>query len=225
MPANNKCLVRQEHRKALKLVKRRQISQLSKKSNYCSKLDGRWDALDSAWARGRGVKWTTVLIKKELKAPPVSTYCAPASETALTGMFSHNGRLKQLSITEPQQHPTPRPFSYCTARKSSHSSARRAALLPRDSDGWTGTIPVFPLVAKGKAVSSAHVEWRCLHLVLIHARRQAEGHFAENILICLWTAYLHEALTKDRLKKSKCLHFFVSIHVRGCGSAATVGGS
>lgn len=77
------------------------------KSNYSSKIDGRWDALDSAWASGRGTKWTTALIKKELKAPPVSTYCAAASETALTGMFSHNGRLKQLSISEPRKPPTP----------------------------------------------------------------------------------------------------------------------
>lgn len=161
--------------KALKLVWRGdEAPSWAKKSNHFSKRDGRWDALDSAWASGRGAKWTTVVIKKELKAPPVSTYCAPASETALAGMFSHNGRLKQLSITEPQKPPIPHPapsFAYCSAHKSSDSSARRAVLPAQRlsqsralMDGWTGTFPAFPLAVKSKAVSSQRLEWRCLHL-------------------------------------------------------------
>lgn len=173
--------------KALKLVWREdEAPSWAKKSNHFSKRDGRWDALDSAWASGRGAKWTTVVIKKELKAPPVSTYCAPASETALAGMFSHNGRLKQLSITEPQKPPIPHPapsFAYCSAQKverflgSSSGSSRPEALTEQGSDGWMDRyLPSVSIGGQewGGFISAFRVKVFAFELVLLPEHKQKD---------------------------------------------------
>lgn len=140
-----------------------------RKSNYSSKIDGRWDALDSAWASGRGAKWTTALIKKELKAPPVSTYCAAASETALTGMFSHNGRLKQLSISEPRKTPYPSPlaapqllflpFSFIVPRKSRLVVSQWGSC--KDRFHWRSKVRRFYLAVWSEGVCI----WISLHMM------------------------------------------------------------
>lgn len=159
-------------------VKRRRCSQLSKKkkkSNYCSKYEtADEDAPDSAWASRRSAKWTTVVIKKELKAPPVSTYCAAASETALAGMFSHNGRLKQLSITEPQKPPIPHPAPSLIVPRRSRAIprlvkrlSRPEALTKQGFGGWMdGPVPSqrFHWRSRSEALLSQRLERRCLHL-------------------------------------------------------------